>query len=169
MHPRRLTTLARVFAGLLSVLLFATLAIPLGAQVASESHAGRGFGLGYDVAHETTLTGTIQEVATKRIAGGPAGTHLLIAGPQGTVDAHVGPYLTKDAQEALHFGTPVQVIGAMETLHGKHVLLVRQLIFGGRIVTIRSPHGFLVRVQAPRAASSKSDNTAGTESNGGSR
>jgi hypothetical protein len=169
MRRSRLTHLARIFAGPLNVLLFATLAIPLGAQVAPESHAGRGFGTGYDVAHESTITGTIQEVVSKRTVGSPLGTHLLIAGPRGTVDAHVGPYLTKDLQEALHFGTPVQVVGAMETLHGKQILLARQLIFGGRLVTIRSPHGFLVGAHVRRATSSKSENTAGIESNGGSR
>jgi hypothetical protein len=169
MRQNRLGPAARILAGPLSVLLFATFAIPLGAQVASESLAGRGFGPAYDVAHETTLTGTIQEVVANHAAGSPAGMHLLIAGPQGTVDAHLGPYLSKDTQEALHLGAPVQVVGAMEVLHGQRILLARQLIVGGRTVTIRSPHGFLVRERVRHAASSQREEVSTTESNGGSR
>ena len=46
---------------------------------APESRAGQGFGPAYDLAHETTLAGTIQGVVTRPEAGSPAGMHLLIA------------------------------------------------------------------------------------------
>jgi hypothetical protein len=131
-------------SGLLAGLLLAILAIPLNAQPVRASHPGRGFSSGYDAAHEITLNGTVQEVITKHVLGSPAGMHLLIAGPQGTVDAHVGPFLAKDAREALQAGLPVQIVGAMETRHGRQYLLVRQLIFGGRLVTVRSANGFLL-------------------------
>jgi hypothetical protein len=164
MKRSRITNLA-----LLTCLLFATFAFSLDTPAPPVSHAERGFAAPYDAVHEITITGNVQKVVTKHVAGTPAGMHLLVAGPEGTVDAHLGPYLSKDTQEALHLGTPVQIVGAMETLHGKQILLARQLIFGGRIVTIRSPHGFLVRAHAPRAASSKTEETGRTESNGGSR
>ena len=80
-----LTQPARMIAGVLTALLFAIVAVPLGAQPASESRPGRGFGPVYDTAHETTLNGTIREVVTKHVAGSPAGMHLLVAGPQGVV------------------------------------------------------------------------------------
>ena len=99
MRRNRLTKSRPTFAGLLPVLfaglLLAILVVPLGAQPASETHAGHGFGVVYDAAHEITLAGTVQEVVTHHMAGRPAGVHLMVAGPHGLVDAHVGPFLAK--------------------------------------------------------------------------
>lgn len=168
MKRSRVTNPVPILAALLISLSFATFGFSLDISAPPDSQAGRGFAAAYDVAHEITLTGNVEEVFTKHIAGTPAGMHLWIAGPQGRVDAHLGPYLSKHTRDALHAGTPVQIVGAMETLHGRHILLARQLIFGGRIVTIRSPHGLLVRTHVPRTASSKSGKPARTESKGGS-
>lgn len=138
-------------AGLLPGVLMACLAIPASAQSAAEANPARGFMQSYDAAHELTVTGTVQEVVTKHAVGSPAGMHLIVSGSQGTVDAHVGPFLSKDVKEALHTGLPIQIVGAMETLHGKQFLLARQLIFGGRMVTVRSKNGFLVQgIRTPR-------------------
>jgi hypothetical protein len=158
----RSTKPTQLTAGLLAGLLLAILAVPLGAQLAPETRATRAVGPVYDAAHEITLNGTIQEVVTKRVAGSPVGMHLLVAGPEGVVDAHVGPYLTKDTQEALHAGLPVQIVGAVEQLQGKSILLARQLIFGGRTVTVRSENGFLMRAHASRSAHSRSDHKNAT-------
>jgi hypothetical protein len=141
-----------VLAGLLPGVLVACLAIPASAQSAAESNPAHGFMQPYDAAHELTITGTIQEVVRKHAAGSPAGMHLLVNGSEGIVDAHVGPFLSKDVQEALHTGLPIQIVGATETVHGKQFLLARQLIFGGRLVTVRSQNGFLVRgIRTPKA------------------
>ena len=148
---------ARMIAGLLTGLLFAVVAIQPSAQTAADSRARRPLIPSYDKAHEITLNGTVQEVVTKRVPGSPFGMHLLVAGPEGVVDAHVGPYLSKDTQEALHAGLPVQIVGAMEEAHGKHYLLARQMIFGGRMVTVRSENGFLVRARGPRMGRSNPD------------
>ena len=169
----RSTKPTQLTAGLLAGLLLAILAVPLGAQLAPETRATRAVGPVYDAAHEITLNGTIQEVVTKRVAGSPVGMHLLVAGPEGVVDAHVGPYLTKDTQEALHAGLPVQIVGAVEQLHGKSVLLARQLIFGGRTVTVRNENGFLMRAQGAHPARAKHEarveKTSQVEVNGGAR
>ena len=61
---RRLVKPTWLIAGLLTGLLFAILAVPLGATTAPDSRAGRGFGPAYDAVHETILSGTIQEVVT---------------------------------------------------------------------------------------------------------
>jgi len=74
--------------------------------------------------------------------------HLLVAGPQGTLDAHIGSFLAKDVREALQAGLPIQIIGAMETLHGRQYLLARQIIFGGRTITVRSANGFPLQTLA---------------------
>jgi hypothetical protein len=146
-----------MIAGLLTGLLFTLVIIKPVAQTAADSRAQRPMIPSYDKAHEITLNGTVQEVVTKRVPGSPVGVHLLVAGPEGVVDAHVGPYLSKDAQEALHAGLPLQIVGAMEEAHGKHYLLARQLIFGGNTVTVRSENGFLVRARGPRMAGSNPD------------
>jgi hypothetical protein len=145
MRHTRLTKPIRMIAGLLAGLLFASLAVSLGAQPASETHVGHGFGLVYDAAHEITLNGDIQRVVTKHAVGTPVGMHLLVAGPKGLVDAHVGPFLSKEMKEALHTGTPVEIVGAMATVHGKSYLLARELSVGGTTVRVRSENGFLRR------------------------
>jgi hypothetical protein len=170
MKCNRVTNPVPILAGLLTSLLLATFAYSVDTPASPVSHAAPGFAAPYDAAHEITIAGNVQEVVTKHVAGSPVGMHLLIDGQHGTVDAHLGPYLTKETQEALHLGTPVQVVGAMTTLHGKRILLARQLIFGGRTITIRSPHGFLVQDHAKRrVVSSEREKTENTSSNGGSR
>jgi hypothetical protein len=166
MRRTRLTKSIPMIAGLLAGLLFAILAVPLRAQPASETRVGHGFGVPYDAAHEITLTGTVQEVVTRRMPGRPAGMHLMVAGPQGVVDAHVGPFLSREIKEALHTGTPVELVGAMASLRGKKYLMVRELNVGGTSVTVRSEHGFLVR-SLPSTAETKE--SAKLQSNGGAR
>jgi hypothetical protein len=119
---------------------------------------------GYDTAREITFSGAIQEVVTKHIPGSPAGLHLLVGNSGGIIDTHVGPYLPKDVQEQLRTGEPVQVTGMIETFQGKDYLLARVLVVGGRQITVRNEHGFLVRLQSP-AHSQQSRN----ELNGGNQ
>lgn len=163
----------RPLAWLLLGLLSATFAVNLGAQTTPDATARPRPSVGYDKAREITVTGTVQEVVAKSSPGSPVGLHILIAGSGGIVDAHIGPYLAKDAQDALHTGLPVQIVGAMETLHGKNLLLARQLIFGGRMITVRNENGFLVRAHAPRVARStpaaQFEKTTQVELNGGAR
>jgi hypothetical protein len=134
----------RTVAGLLAGLMFAVLAVPLGAETAPPSRVGHGFGPFYDAAHEITITGTIQEVVTKHVAGSPAGMHLLVAGPQGLVDSHVGPFLSKENKAILQAGTPIQIVGAMSVVRGKSYFFVRQLTIGDNTVTVRGKHGLLL-------------------------
>lgn len=149
---------ARLIAGLLTGLLFAIIPFQPIAH-AADSRAQRPSRFSYDKAHEITMNGTVQEVVTKRTAGSPVGMHLLVTGPEGLVDAHVGPYLTKEVQEALHMGLPLQIVGAKVEVHGKQYLLARQLIFGGRTVAVRNENGFLVHVRGPRMSRSKPVNS----------
>jgi len=121
-------------------------AVPVNAQPADSQHAVMA---GYDKAHEITLNGTIEKVITEPAAGSPFGLHLMVAGADGAVDAHLGPYMTREVREALQAGTPVQIVGAMGTFGGKSYLMARQVIFSGRLVTVRSENGFLVVGHAP--------------------
>ncbi len=153
------TRLALVLAGLL------TLTASLSAQVAASPRQLPA--RGYDRTHEITLNGIIHSVITKSAPGSPVGLHLLVTGENGMTDAHVGPYLNQQTRHALHAGIPVQIIGSMETVHGKSYLLARQLIFSGRLVTVRSMNGFLMASEAP--AANKAEKMAQAEGNGGAR
>ncbi len=124
---------------------------------------GRGVGFVYDPAREVTLVGTVKEIVTHHIARSPIGLHLSIFTSGQTVDAHLGSVFSKQIQETLHVGESVQVVGVHEKVHGKDVLLVRQLVYGGRQVTVRNERGFLV------GTGSRPEVHEGTAANGGAR
>jgi len=162
-----------MIAGLLIGLLFAILAVPLGAATAPDSRARHGIGPAYNAAHETTLIGTIKEVVSKRVIGSPVGIHLMVAGPQGVVDTHVGPFLSKRTVETLKAGAPVRIVGATVSLRGKEYFMARLLTVGGRTVTVRTPHGIIVREHSSRVRHSKPERKTARKSqvelNGGAR
>jgi hypothetical protein len=128
-------------------LMVLVLVIVLAAQATTspQSAAPRGVGFAYDPAQEITMVGTVRGFASQPASGGLVGLHLLISNEGKVVDAHLGPFVSEENQHALHTGQLVQIIGVNENVHGKNVLLVRQLIFDGRLVTVRNERGLLVR------------------------
>jgi len=153
----------RAVAGLLSGLLVAIMAVPLGAQTAEKPASPRPWMQAYDPAHEISVEGTVQEVVSHRIPGSPVGLHVLVNASQGTLDVDLGPYMSKAIAESLKFGTPVGIVGAMLQVNGRDYLLARQIIFDGRTVMVRAESGVLVRTVSRAWASS------GFENNGGAR
>jgi len=147
-------------------LMFAVLAVPLGAQPADSR--GQTSIFAYDKVHEIMLNGTVQEIVTVPAKGSPAGLHVLVSGPSGTVDAHLGPYVTKEIKQALKTGTPVEIVGAIEKVQGNEYLLARQLTFRGRQITLRSTDGLLLRMQN-RSGHRGTENRFHTEAVGGPR
>lgn len=158
MFPKLLS--ARMVAGLIACALFSVYSNQSSAQPADESSAPRATTHGYDKAHEVTLTGTIEEVVAKPAPGSPIGLHLLVETSSGVVDTHLGPYLAKEVKDALQTGTTVQIVGAMITAHGKDFLLARQLIFSGRLVTVRNANGFLLQAHATKGSQSEGNGGA---------
>jgi hypothetical protein len=134
----------------LAGLLFAMLAVPAGAQATHESPTRSALLTGYDRAHEITVDGTIESVVAQRVPGSPVGLHVILASSQGTFDTHLGPYLSKETQEALHTGTPIQIVGAIEKVHERSYLLAREMNLGGTVITIRNQHGLLAQHLGPR-------------------
>jgi len=114
------------------------------AATSAEPKVGLGIGFAYEPAKEITLVGTIKGFVSQSALATPLGLHLLINSGGKDVDAHLGPYLSKEDQGYLQTGQLVQIIGVNEKVHGKNVLLARQLIFNGRLVTVRNERGFLV-------------------------
>jgi hypothetical protein len=98
-------------------------------------------------AHDVTMAGTVQEVITTHTLGAPVGIQLVAEGSQGAFTASLGSALSDQVRQSLSPGTPVQVSGVTETIHGKSYLLARKLTVAGDQVIIRNDHGFLVHSQ----------------------
>lgn len=106
---------------------------------------GRGLGFAYDPAREIAIAGTVKAFLSQVALGSPIGLRLLVLTAGKVVDAYLGPFVSKEIREALHPGQSVQIIGMNEQIHGKNVLLARQLVLDGRLVRIRNERGFLGR------------------------
>jgi len=140
-------------AARISVWLVAAMLLALAAEAATPSQSSsvdRGSGLAYDQTKEVTVVGTVERFVAHQESGGPAGLHLFISTSGRTVDAHLGPFFSKQNQEALESGQSVQIVGISTTTQGKDVLLARQLIIAGRLVTVRNERGALVREHPAR-------------------
>ncbi len=100
----------------------------------------------YDAAKEVAVEGTVADVVTKPTPGMLAGAHALLTTPSGTLDAHLGNYALKGTTAlALAAGQHVRMVGVMENVHGRPVLLVRTVQIGAGLYTVRNTHGFLLR------------------------
>ena len=124
-------------------------------NVAEPSSVGKGLGFAYDPAREVTLVGTVEGLVTQPARGNPIGLHVLVSADGKVVDAHLGPYISQENQQALRPGQLIQIIGVNVNVHGKNVLLARQLVFAGRQVTVRSERGFLVRAPSHHLVSDR--------------
>ena len=143
MRRTRFTKPIPLIAGLLSGLLVAILAVPLGAQPAPKTQPF------YDIAREVTLNGTVSSVVTK-------GAHLMLATTSGTVDANLGRWgLT--GKGALHVaaGSRVAVTGVMKTYNDKQVFIARTVKVGSQVYTMRNQHGIPVSPQSRARAGQK--------------
>jgi hypothetical protein len=99
----------------------------------------------YDKAHEITFNGTISQVVSHPAKGSlPLGMHMMVASDGTMRDVHLGRFLSKEVKTVLRLDQPVQIVGMNMNLHGKSVVLARQVITGGRVITVRNENGFLV-------------------------
>ncbi|HEY1657416.1 MAG TPA: hypothetical protein VGG14_03660 [Candidatus Sulfotelmatobacter sp.] len=134
---RRFTKPIRVVAGLLTGLLFATLAVPLGAQPARQS--SHPF---YDISKEVTLSGTVSSVLAKAAPGTIPGPHLLFATSSGNVDASLGRFaLQGKSPLSVAPGKEVSVTGVMKTINNREVFVARIVKVDGKAFNLRNQHG----------------------------
>jgi hypothetical protein len=122
--------------------------------------------LGYSPAHETTLTGTIDQVVAGHTAGSPAGLHVLVNTSNGVVDASLGSYVSAEVQHAIAKGAAVQLSGVTRSIDGTQYLLTRTLTVAGHATSIRNEHGFLIH---PRANSGAKTRLSANASAGGAQ
>jgi hypothetical protein len=147
---RRFTKSIRTVAGLLTGLLFATLAVPLGAQPARQSHSF------YDVNKEVTLSGTVSNVLAKAAPGTLPGPHLLFATSSGKVDASLGRFALQGKNPlSVAPGKEVQVTGVMKTIRNRNVFVARIVRVDGKAYKVRNQHGVPVSPLSRERASQK--------------
>jgi hypothetical protein len=133
-----------LWAALLLALLVAVALPAVAAPGSKGTHLPSRFA--YDKAHEITFNGTISQVVSHPAKGSlPLGTHMMVASDGTMRDVHLGPFLSKEVtKNVLRPDQAVQIVGMNMTLHGKSVVLARQVITGGRVITVRNEHGMLV-------------------------
>ncbi|MFZ0276211.1 MAG: hypothetical protein WA254_19245 [Candidatus Sulfotelmatobacter sp.] len=143
MRRTRFTKPIPLIAGLLSGLLVAILAVPLGAQPVPKAQPY------YDVAREITLNGTVSSVVTKH-------AHLMLATKSGIVDASLGRW-GFIGKGALHVtaGQQVEVTGVMKTYKDNQVFIARTVKVGSQVYTMRNEHGIPVSPQTRARAGQK--------------
>jgi DNA/RNA endonuclease YhcR with UshA esterase domain len=95
----------------------------------------------YDVASETTITGTVEDVLQPQM-GRMMGTHLMVKTDAGTIEVHVGPANFVN-REGFTFakGDEVQVLGSKVTIGGKEALIARDVTKDGKTLTLRDKTG----------------------------
>jgi hypothetical protein len=151
MRRCRFTRTTPLIAGLIVSLLFAIVAVPLGAQPAHQPHPY------YDVTKEVTLKGTVTEVLARPSAGMIAGSHLLLATESGAVDASLGKWgLQGKGALSVATGTQVEVTGVMKTLKDKQIFVARTVAVGRQVYTLRNRHGVAVSPQSRQRSAQKS-------------
>jgi hypothetical protein len=140
---RRLTRPVHMIAGLLCGLLFAILAVPLGAQPVPKAQPY------YDITKEVTLNGTVSSVISRAAAGMSAGSHLMLATSSGAVDTSLGRWgLVGKGALSVAAGARVEVTGVMKTFRDKEVFIARTVKVGGQVYTMRNQHGIPVSPQS---------------------
>jgi hypothetical protein len=98
----------------------------------------------YDVSKEVTLEGSVTNIAAF-VPGNIPGGHMVVSTSKGTIDGHLGPYALRGKNRiSIPPGTRVKMTGAMATVRGNPIFLVRTIDTGATTYTIRSVHGFLL-------------------------
>jgi hypothetical protein len=149
----------RMVAGLLTGLLFATLAVPLGAQTARPSHLSHQF---YEISKEVTLSGTVSNVLAKAAPGTLPGPHLLLATTSGRIDASLGRFALQGKNPlSVAPGKEVEVTGVMKTIRNQDVFVARVVKVNGKAYQLRNQHGVpispLSRERAAQKAAQKGE------------
>jgi hypothetical protein len=122
------------------VLLFGatSLAVALSAGVEGQGR-GRGGPANYNVAEETAVKGSVEEVKP----GPNQGMHVMLKTSDATLELALGPsWYQTEKKYVLAKGDQIDVVGAKSTVEGRAVLLVREIKRGSETMTFRDATGF---------------------------
>jgi len=126
-------------------------------QAQSPSHSAAPFF--YDIAQETTLTGTVTGVFTKPAPGMLPGAHLTLTTPSNSVDVSLGVFaFAGKGSLAVTGGQQIEVTGIMKTLQAKPVFLARLVKVGDTTYAIRNAHGLPVAPNTHERANQEAQN-----------
>jgi len=138
-----------------SALLLLTMMGRSQAQNSSQSAAP----LFYDIAQETTLTGTVTSVFSKAAPGMLPGAHLILTTPSSSVDVSLGAFaFVGKGSLAVVGGQQIQVTGIMKKLQGRPAFVARIVKVGDDIYAIRNSHGLLVTPNSHERANQEAQN-----------
>ena len=115
--------------------------LAVAAAVAQGPGRGRGMGPNYDPSAETKLTGTIEEIKTMDSMC-QTGTHVVIKNDQGSTEVALGPaQFLKDQSVTMKKGDRIEVTGAKTTTGMGEFFIARQVVVGGKTLTLRDEKG----------------------------
>lgn len=95
----------------------------------------------YDAAAEITIKGTVEEVNAVSHAR-MRGTHLTVQADGNATEVALGPTnFLKRKDFTFAKGDTVEVTGAKATMHGKELLVAREVTRGGKTLILRDKDG----------------------------
>lgn len=113
----------------------------------------------YDVAQETTLTGTVTGIFTKATLGMLPGSHLTLTTPNSSVDVSLGAFaFVGKGSLSVSGGQQIEVTGIMKSLQGKPVFFARLLKVGDNVFAVRNAHGLPVTPSSHEHANQEAQN-----------
>jgi hypothetical protein len=98
----------------------------------------------YDLATETTVTGTVEEVRQTPGPGkGQGGLHLMLRTDAGIQEVDVGPAAYVSSQKATFAkGDSISVTGSRITRETGAAIIAREIKKGDQVLTLRDAKGF---------------------------
>jgi hypothetical protein len=109
--------------------------------------------LGYDIAQEVTLVGTVLSLVPQATDGTIAGAHLLLTTLSGPVDVSLGRFsLIGKGALSIAEGQQAEITGVTKTFKGKQFFLARSVRVGDRDYAIRNERGIPITPQARQRA-----------------
>ena len=127
----------------MNTLKFLSLSIVV-AGLTTTAYAQGGMGGNYNLATETTLTGTVDEVKNVPASGrGGGGLHLILNASSGRIEVHVGPASFVSSKGVTFAkGDALTVVGSKVTMEGQEAVIAREIKRGDQVLTLRDAKGF---------------------------
>ena len=138
-----------------AVVLLSPPSVVLAQTTAGRGPMGRGMAMHYDVAAETTLSGTVEDVKSMASPrNGAGGLHLIVRTDNGTQEVAVGPawFVTSKHFEFAK-GDAVTVTGARTTVAGTAIVIAREVKKGEQVLTLRDAKGIPLWMRGMRRPS----------------
>ena len=134
----------------LIVVAWSILALAIASHGLAQPPQGRGQGPMYNVATETTVKGSVQNVETVAGGGGGGGRgrqglgglHLTLKTSAETLNVHLGPVAFLAEQKlTIATGDALEIVGSRVTIDGEAVMIAKAVTKGGTSYTLRDASG----------------------------